>query len=282
MALASVASSKHLRRAGSPLGPVLTSKLTRWFSVRVLKPSALISAKEVRIGMKGEAFQQGAPGLLSGRGPDVHLRQAQPLLQGVRLVRLQRILGSLRRQGPSFLQQAQHPPDPVRKGQRPLPVGHVRQHLLHPVHRRHMRPLRVAGGAHPSSLAREGDEQLVLATLAAHPREAVRQHSAFQVPGEVPLHIPGQVRPPVRSHLPLPSHISPGHTLPSASHGSPWSPCLLVGIGAYESKRQQTRAGGCGFDSRRLYRARSTGSPEARRWAEACGGYPRQGRNTEP
>jgi FtsP/CotA-like multicopper oxidase with cupredoxin domain len=42
-----------------------------------------------------------------------------------------------------------------------------------------MRPLRVAGGTHPSPLAREGDEQLVLATLAAHPREAVRQHSAF-------------------------------------------------------------------------------------------------------
>jgi hypothetical protein len=31
------------------------------------------------------------------------------LLQGVRLVRLQRVLGSLRGQGPSFLQQAQHP-----------------------------------------------------------------------------------------------------------------------------------------------------------------------------
>ena len=40
-------------------------------------------------------------------------------------------------------------------------------------------------------LLREGDEKLVLATLAAHPREAVRQHSAFQVLGEVPLHVPG-------------------------------------------------------------------------------------------
>ncbi|RKI58439.1 hypothetical protein D7X55_26870 [Corallococcus sp. AB049A] len=40
--------------------------------------------------------------------------------------------------------------------------------------------VRVAGGAHPSPLAREGDE-----------------HSAFQVPGEVPLHVPGQAA----SHL---------------------------------------------------------------------------------
>jgi hypothetical protein len=64
----------------------------------------------------------------------------------------------------------QHPPHPLRKGQRPLPVGHMRQHPLHPVHCLHMRPLRVAGGTHPSSLAPEGDEKLVLATLAARPR----------------------------------------------------------------------------------------------------------------
>ena len=74
---------------------------------------------QVRIGMQGEAFQQGAPGLLSGRGPDVHLRPAQPLLLGVRLVRLQRVLGPLRGQGSSFLQQAQHP------------MTHHPQQLLH-------------------------------------------------------------------------------------------------------------------------------------------------------
>jgi len=160
------------------------------------------------------------------------------------------------------------------KGQRPLPVGHVRQHPLHQVHRCDMGPLRVTGGAHPSPLAREGDEKLVLATLAAHPCEAVRQHPALQVPGEVPLHIPGQaaphlvrlrqqrgqvvphrlvehrplrlpspVRPPVRPHLPLPSHTSPGHTLPSASHGSSWSPCLLLrGRGLREQKVQEGRS----------------------------------------
>ncbi|ATB42201.1 hypothetical protein CYFUS_007678 [Cystobacter fuscus] len=335
--------------------------------------------------MQGESFQEGAPGLLSGRGPDVHLRPAQPLLQGVRLVRLQRVLGSLRGQGPSFLQQAQHPmthhpqqplhltlrgrrqrleahaalprhedavrhqrvevrrhlqggaeelderhgpdlptpqalppcpsalkgkhraqedgedvreqshvleqhpPDPMRKGQRPLPVGHVRQHPLHQMHRRHMRPLRVAGRAHPSALTREGDEQLVLATLAAHPREAVRQHSAFQVLGEVPLHVPGQaapylaglrqqcgqvvphrlvqhrplrlpspVHPPVRPHLPLPSHTSPGHTLPSASHRSSRSPCLLVGGEAYESRRRRRVAARAGLPASRAARADAT------------------------
>ena len=247
-------------------------RATRPIAAQPLQPLPVVGM-DVRIGMQGEAFQEGAPGLLSGRGPHVHPRPAQPLLQGVRLVRLPRVLRPLRGQGPSFLQQAQHPVTyhpqqplhlclrgrrQLRKGQRPLPVGHMRQHPLHQVHCRHMRPLRVTGGAHPSPLAREGDEQFVLATLAAHPREAVCQHSAFQVPGEVPLHVPGQaasqltclrqqrgevvphrlvqhrplrlpppVRPPALLHLPLPSHTSPGLTLRRGSHGLPWSPWLL-------------------------------------------------------
>jgi hypothetical protein len=113
---------------------------------------------------------------------------------------------------------------------------------VHPVRRRHIRALRVTGGTDPSPLAREGDEKLALATLAAHPREAVRQHSALQVPGEVPPHVPGQTAPhlarlrqrrsevashrriqhrplrppppvllPALPHLPLSSHILPGH-----------------------------------------------------------------------
>ena len=61
------------------------------------------------LGVQGESLQEGAPGLFSGREPHIHLRPAQPLLQGVRLVCLQRVLGPLRGQGPSFLQQAQHP-----------------------------------------------------------------------------------------------------------------------------------------------------------------------------
>jgi len=72
-------------------------------------PALPVVGMEVRIGMQGEAFQPSAPGLLSGRGPDVHLRPAQPLRQGGRLVRLQRVLGSLCGQGPCFLQQAQRP-----------------------------------------------------------------------------------------------------------------------------------------------------------------------------
>ena len=61
--------------------------------------------------MRGEAFQEGAPGLLSGRGPHVHLRPAQPLLQRVRLVRLPRVLRPLRGQCPSFLRKSS--PRPV-------------------------------------------------------------------------------------------------------------------------------------------------------------------------
>jgi hypothetical protein len=38
---------------------------------------------QVRIGVLGESLQQGAPGLFSGSEPDVHLRPAQSLLQGV-------------------------------------------------------------------------------------------------------------------------------------------------------------------------------------------------------
>jgi hypothetical protein len=63
------------------------------------------------------------------------------------------------------------------------------------VHGRHMRPLRVAGWAHSSSLVREGDEKFILTTLTTHPRESVRQYSALQVSGEVPLHVPGQNAP---------------------------------------------------------------------------------------
>jgi len=62
---------------------------------------------------------------------------------------------------------------------------------LHQVHCRHLRPLGVAGRA-PMPLAREGDEQFVPATLAAHPHEPVRQHPALQVAGEIPFHVPGQ------------------------------------------------------------------------------------------
>jgi hypothetical protein len=64
---------------------------------------------QVRIGVQGEALHEGAPGLFSGREPDVHICPAQSLLQGMRLVSLLRVLGPLRGQGPSFLQQAQHP-----------------------------------------------------------------------------------------------------------------------------------------------------------------------------
>ena len=144
-----------------------------------------------------------------------------PLLQSERRAQEE---GEDVREEPHVLEQ--HPPHPMRKGQRPLPVGHMRQHLLHQVHCRHMRSLRVAGGTHPSSLAREGDEKLVLATLAAHPREAVRQHSALQVPCLCPAPRTGAGRAPPRSppSAAWPGGPSPPRTAPSppaASAGTP-------------------------------------------------------------
>ena len=128
------------------------------------------------------------------------------------------------REEPHVLEQP--PPHPMRKGQRPLAVGHVRQPPLHQMHRRHMRALRVTGGTHPSSLAREGDEKLVLATLAAHPREAMRQHSALQVPGVRPAPRTGAGRAPPRSPPPAawpgcPSPPRPAPSPPAASAGTP-------------------------------------------------------------
>lgn len=52
-----------------------------------------------------------------------------------------------------------------RKGQRPLLAGHVRQHPLHQLHRRHMRTFRMTGGP-PSPLAQEGDENRTLRRYA--------------------------------------------------------------------------------------------------------------------
>jgi hypothetical protein len=130
------------------------------------------------------------------------------------------------------------------------------------------------------------------ATLAAHPREAVRQHSAFQVLGlrpaprtgagrALPRWLPPAMWPsspapprtapsppaafagtPTRAFPPAPPqpHLARAHAtvhLPQA----PWSPWLLVGIGAYESKLQQPRAEGGRFDSRRFKAAIETPSP---------------------
>jgi hypothetical protein len=51
-----------------------------------------------------------------------------------------------------------------------------------------VRPAGVAGGAYPARLTREGDQYLAPARSAGHPGEAVGQHSAREVPGEVAFH----------------------------------------------------------------------------------------------
>jgi len=114
----------------------------------------------------------------------------------------------------------QHPPHPVRKGQYPLPAGHVRQHPLHQVRRRHLRPLRVTGGAHPSPLAREGDEKAVWRGCPSLPRTAPS-------PPAVSAGTPTRDPPPAPPHQ---SHLAMAHatvSLPRASRepwetGEPW------------------------------------------------------------
>ena len=47
---------------------------------------------QMRVGVRGESLHEGASGLLAGRGPDVHLRPAQPLLQRARIGRARQSL----------------------------------------------------------------------------------------------------------------------------------------------------------------------------------------------
>ncbi|SEM95013.1 hypothetical protein SAMN05444354_12693 [Stigmatella aurantiaca] len=196
--------------------------------------------------VRREVLQEGAPGLLTSRGPDGHLCPAQPLLQQAHLIGLLRVLGPLREQGPSFFSSRRSTPWCTTLSSRSTSAcmggQRLEAHAAIPWHEDTVRHQCV-------------DEKLVLATLTAHPREAARQHTALQVLGEVPLHIPGQatphlarflqqrgqvvshrliqhrplrppapVLPPVLPCLPLPSHTSPGYTLLVGSHGPPPSP----------------------------------------------------------
>jgi hypothetical protein len=114
-------------------------------SARALAPEQIADLRQRR-------FRHGLHRLFAVDPDDLLLRLAsiggsEALLRGA-------ALGTAGKEQSRILQQ--HPPHPVRKGQRPLPVGHVRQHVLHQVHRRDVCPLRVTGGTHSSSLARKG------------------------------------------------------------------------------------------------------------------------------
>ncbi len=93
-------------------------------------------------------------GLNVGNGTRLLVARAQPS-RSAALQREERTLenGEDLRQQSAVLQQG--PPHPVRKGQRPLPGGHLRQSLLHQVRRGDARPLRVArGGRRPGPCTR--------------------------------------------------------------------------------------------------------------------------------
>ena len=79
--------------------------------------------------------------------------------------------------------------------QRPLAVRSPGKHALHEVDGGVVCPAGIAGGAHPARLAREGDQHLGVAACTRQPREAVGQHSAREVPGEVALHEAREARP---------------------------------------------------------------------------------------
>jgi hypothetical protein len=82
----------------------------------------------------------------------------------------------------------QEGPKPLGHGEHPLPDGKVWDHLVGQVGRHLRHAARVTGGADPPTLAGEGQEPVVPAISAAHPRESVGEDAAAQVAAEVALH----------------------------------------------------------------------------------------------
>jgi hypothetical protein len=80
-------------------------------------------------------------------------------------------------------------PERLGHGEHPLPIGRARQHAIDEVRRGVRHSPRGARRADPAPLARERHDELVVARLAAHAREPVRENAAPQVFGELPLHV---------------------------------------------------------------------------------------------
>jgi len=77
-------------------------------------------------------------------------------------------------------------------GQHPLPIRRLRQHAIDEVRRGVGHASRGARRADAASLARERDEDLVVARLAPHAGEAVGEHPAAQILGELPIDVAWQ------------------------------------------------------------------------------------------
>ena len=84
----------------------------------------------------------------------------------------------------------QEGPEALGDREDPLPGGDVGQHAVGQMGGKLGHGPGVAGGADPSTLAREGDQSLVAAVLIASPGEPMGENAAAQVGSEVPLDPP--------------------------------------------------------------------------------------------
>jgi hypothetical protein len=78
-------------------------------------------------------------------------------------------------------------PQHLREREDPLRVADIDKHLLAQERRQRRSPLGRAGGAQPTALAREGDEELGAALSTAHPGEAVVENAAVEIRPDGPL-----------------------------------------------------------------------------------------------
>ena len=76
----------------------------------------------------------------------------------------------------------------VGQGQHPLADGDHRQHAVDEVGGGVGHAATAAGGAEAAALAREGDDPLVMASVAAHPQEAVRGNAAAKIGAQLLLY----------------------------------------------------------------------------------------------
>jgi hypothetical protein len=84
-------------------------------------------------------------------------------------------------------------PEPQRLGHRehPLAIRRRRQHAIDQVRRGVRHPARRTARTQAAAFTAERHDDLVVARRALHPREAMGQHAAPRVRGELALDIPG-------------------------------------------------------------------------------------------
>jgi len=99
-------------------------------------------------------------------------------------------------------------PQHLRHHEDPLRVADLLQHLLAEQDRRGRRPPGRTRRAQLASLARKGEQVLLSAVRAPHPREAVLEKPAVQVPPNLLVdEAAPEAVPPLEALLPLPLHL---------------------------------------------------------------------------